>query len=48
MYQYKCVFSVNGRRTEEIVSAQNTIDAKKLIESRYFGSKITWWNCVKV
>lgn len=42
MYQYKCVFSVNGRRTEEIVSAQNTIDAKKLIESRYFGSKITW------
>ena len=41
-------FFGNGRKTEEIVSAQSSLDAKKLIESRYAGNKITWWSCVRL
>lgn len=48
MGKYKCVFSVNGRRTEEIISASTSIDAKKIIESKYGNCKITWWSCTKV
>lgn len=48
MFNYKCVFSVNTRKTEEIVYANSSVDAKKLIEARYAGNKITWWSCTKV
>ncbi len=47
MNQYECDFSVNGRRTKEIVYARNQSEAKSLIESRYPGSKITWWGYPK-
>ena len=40
MSRYKCVFYVNGRRTEQIVAANNSIDARKLIEAQYSGCKV--------
>jgi hypothetical protein len=48
MIQFKCVFSVDGRRTEEIVSAKMTMEAKAIIESKYRGCKITWWSCSRI
>ena len=45
MPKWKCVFSVDTRRTEQIVSATTRIDARKIIESQYRGCKITWWSC---
>ena len=48
MSQYKCVFSVNGRRTEMVVAANSSIDAKKIVEAQYGGAKITWWSCNKI
>lgn len=47
MRQYECDLSINGRRTKEIVFARNQIDAKKLVESKYPGAKITWWGSPK-
>ena len=46
MIQFKCVFSVDGRRTEEIVSV--TMEAKAIIESKYRGCKITWCSCSRI
>ena len=43
MHRYECDFSVNGTRTKQIVVAQNSIAARKIIESQYPGAKITWW-----
>lgn len=40
MLQWKCTFYVNGRRTEQIVSAVSSYEAKKNIEAQYSGSKI--------
>ena len=40
MPMYKCVFLVNGRRTEQVVAANNPIDARKLVESQYSGCKV--------
>ena len=40
MAQYNVQFSIDGRRTQEIVSAYNTNDARKIIEARYTGAKI--------
>ena len=34
MAQYNVQFSIDGRRTQEIVSAYNTNDARKIIEAR--------------
>lgn len=48
MFQYKCDFSVNGRRTQMIVSAMSMIDAKKIVEAQYQNCKIVWYNCVRV
>lgn len=43
MAQYNVQFSIDGRRTQEIVSAYNTNDARKIIEARYIGAKIVIW-----
>lgn len=43
MRPYECDISVNGIRTKEIVYAQSSIDAKRLVELRYYGARITWW-----
>ena len=46
--QYKCVFSVNNRRITQIVTANNTIEAKKIIELQYRGLRLIWWECRKI
>lgn len=45
MKQFKCVFRVNGVRTEQVVSAWNSADAKKLIEAQYCGN-VQWISCL--
>ena len=45
---YKCVYTVNGHRTEEIVSASSTSAAKALIQAKYAGCKIMWITCTKI
>ena len=40
MSSYKCIFYVNGRRTEQIVAAYTSMDARKLIEAQYANCKI--------
>ncbi len=47
MPQWRCSFSVNGKKTEMIVAANSSIDAKKLVEAQYAGAKITWWSCTR-
>ena len=39
---YRCMFYVDNRYTEEIVFAQNNFAAKALIEARYSGVKLRW------
>lgn len=46
--KYHLVFTVDGRRTEQDVSAFMMSDAKKLIESQYSGHKVTFFSCVEV
>ena len=48
MAQYNVQFSIDGRRTQEIVSAYNTNDARKIIEARYIGAKIVIWSVTTV
>ena len=48
MAQYNVQFSIDGRRTQEIVSAYNTNDARKIIEARYTGAKIVIWSVTKL
>lgn len=48
MNQWKVDFSVDGRRSQQIVSCFSSIDARKLIESQYSGSKITIWSITQV
>lgn len=48
MAQYNVQFSIDGRRTQEIVSAYNTNDARKIIEARYIGAKIVIWGVTKL
>ena len=40
MRDYLVKFSVDGRRTEQIVKARSVTDAKRLIEAQYAGCKI--------
>ena len=47
MAQYNVQFSIDGRRTQEIVSAYNTNDARKIIEARYTGAKDRYMECNK-
>ena len=44
MNRYKCVFMVNGTRTEQIVNANTAFEARKLVEAQYGGAKIVWVN----
>lgn len=46
--KYRLVFSVDGKRTEQEVSAFMMADAKKLIEAQYSGHKVTFFSCVEV
>lgn len=48
MQKYLVEFSVDGRRTEQIVPARSSIDAKKLIEAQYPNSKVVFWGCKPV
>ena len=48
MNSYKVVFYVNNRRTEQIVSAQNSTDAKRFIEAQYAGAQIRFVSVTKV
>lgn len=41
MREYKVVFYVNNIRTETIVSARSTSEARKLVEAQYSGAKVT-------
>ena len=48
MSKFKCVFSVNGRRTEQIVAAGTSYDARKLIEAQYPNCKISFVSITKI
>lgn len=48
MYSFRCVFSVNGVRTEQIISARTAFDARKLVEASFPGARIVWWSCAPV
>ncbi len=48
MYRYKCVFYVNGIRTETIVNASSWDQAKKLVEAQYSSAKITSFNATRL
>lgn len=45
MKQWIVDFSVNNRRSKQIVSANTSFDAKKLIESQYSGQKVVFFGC---
>ena len=45
MWQYEVNYSVNGRRTCEIVSARSPMAAKELIRARYADCKVVFWSC---
>lgn len=45
MNQYKVVFTVNGKRTEQVVSAFDMAAAKKLIEAQYSNCKVSFFDC---
>lgn len=47
MFQFKCKFSVDNHMTTQIVSANTSIDARKIIELQYSGKKIVWYECTK-
>lgn len=42
MPKYEVNFMVDGRRTQEIVSAFSYGEAQKIIEAQYSGAKITF------
>ena len=48
MNKYKFVFTVNGRRTEQIVAASCQLDARKLIEAQYPNCKIVILSYTKI
>ena len=40
MREYKVVFYVNNIRTEAVVLARSTSEARKLVEAQYSGAKV--------
>lgn len=40
MVSYKITFRVNGNRTEEIITAISSSEAKNIIRAKYAGAKI--------
>lgn len=45
MKQYQVTFTVNGKRTQQNVSANSYSDAKKLVQAQYSGSNVVIVNC---
>lgn len=41
MRQFEVTFMLNGRMVKEIVSANGAYDARKIIEARYLGNRLT-------
>lgn len=37
---YRLTFTVNGKRTEQIVKANSLSDAKRMIQAQYSGARI--------
>ena len=48
MDKWRVEYTVNGVRTESIVSATSSIDAKKLIEWQYYGQRVCIFNYSRV
>lgn len=46
--QFKVIFSVSGRRVEQIVAAQSEKGAEKLIESQHPGQKVIIYSVTKI
>lgn len=42
MKTYKLTFTVNGKRTEQIVKANSIDDAKKIIRAQYQGANVNF------
>lgn len=42
MNTYRLTFTVNGKRTEQIVKANSTNDARNLIKAQYQGARINF------
>ena len=42
--QYKIIAYVNNSKTEVIISANSSADAKKLFMAQYAGAKVTIWS----
>lgn len=45
MRKYQVKFTVNGKRTQQIVDATSYSDAKKLVQVQYSGNKVVIVNC---
>ena len=41
--QYHITFTVDGKRTEQTITAFSIADAKKLIEAQYSGHRVTFF-----
>jgi hypothetical protein len=48
LFQYKVIFSVGGRRKEQIIAAQTEKNAEKIIESQYPGQKVIFYSVTKI
>lgn len=48
MKQWKIVFHINGRRFETIISANSHMDARRLLEAQYSGSKVVIFSVTQV
>lgn len=42
MNTYKVIFTVDGKRTEQVVKASSNEEAKKIIKNMYYGSRIVF------
>lgn len=42
MKSFRLTFTVNGKRTEQIVNANTLTEAKNIIKSQYSGAKINF------
>ena len=47
MPQWKVVFTVNGRRSDTIVSANSSYDARKLVEAQYAVQRVSFINVTR-
>lgn len=42
MKTYKLVFTVNGKRTETLITASSLDDAKRIVRAQYSGARISF------